>query len=558
MKVRPWQPDKGAPSGPQRVFLHDLGDVFELLHEGGIGSGKTDAGAMAPVYYREYRNCPSFVAFIFRHSEKDLDKHILPLVDRPAYYKRYAGGSLNTTTKVWAFPRGGIAVFAHAKRILGLHGPEAQYVWWDELSHWTGGGWMGTAPPVEYLFVNFTRVRSAGTNAYGPGKAWIKWRWGPWLAPGYLTLPEHAPPAMHDQVASFRRLIEAGHVPEPEEGRPLVPSGHVLWFHPETDGTETWEPPPKDEDDRVRRGLLSRACLRSKTEENVALSEGDPDYALRTQAAGAVLYQQLRGGDWDAEEPGEGFFKRDWFRSIGPEAVPWHEIVGILRRWDFAWSRHEKGGKQAERSPWSVGAKVAWTRKHPQFGRRWFLLHVLREQGDPNRIMRLVHETAKSDGIHVPVLAPVDFSAGKVVLSDLRNLLEGYQVLEQREHGDKHVRIATLQDPAQAEKIILVADEWNHAFRDEAARYPRRPNDQLDALAGAYLHVIEQEGGIVTPEQAEAGFAALAPAASAIGGLSGEPGRPRSAKEIWDEMNAERDEGPQGDWFGGDDYGVPG
>lgn len=565
--TRAWAPDKGRAEGPQRRFLHDLRDVYEVLNAGSVGSGKTDAGVMAPVWYKEYRNAPSFAALILRHDEKDLHKHIMSLIERPGMYAMYAGGSLNTTLMTYSMPRGGRVIFAHAKRLSSLHGPEFQYVWWDELTHWGGAGpgMLALLPPPEYLFVNFTRVRSAaglrcrvraGTNAYGPGKAWVRQRFGPWLqGAAYLAPPEGAPPPVRAAAESLRRLIEAGLLPEPVDGQPLVPSGVPLYYHPAEDGTETWEPPPADDEDAQRRGLLSRSCLLTKTEDNPALSAGDPQYALRTRAAGALMYAQLSGNDWDAEEPGEGFFRREMFEIVDREAVP--ALAGIVARWDFAWSRHERGGRAAERSPWTVRVLLGWTGRGPAGGRDWYVLHVVREQGDPNKIMPLVKQTAIADGIHVPVLAPVDFSAGKVVLSDLRNLLEGYQVVEQREHGEKHVRIATLQNPAEARRIHLVAGEWNHAFLDEAARYPRRPNDQLDALAGAYLHVIEQEGGIVTPEQAAEGFAALAPVAAAFGAAEERP-RMRTAREIWEEQTAARDEDGMGDWMGGGDYGVPG
>lgn len=519
MASRPWQ-----PRGPQKQFLVGVEHVYEVLNAGAVGAGKTDCGVMGAVYYKDYRRSPSFAALILRHDEKDLDKHILSLVGRPGYYPRYAGGALNSTELTWKLPSGGRVIFGHAKRLSGLHGPEFQYAYWDELSHWAGTGWSKMLPPVEYLFVGFTRIRSAaglrcrlraGTNAYGPGKAWIKWRWGPWLRNGdaSLQLAEGAPPALRATRDSLLRLIEQGHIAEPREGQPLVPSGQVLWYHPDGD-TETYEAPPKDEDDAKARELLSRSCLVTRTEDNPALAENDPQYALRTRAAGALLHQQLSKSDWDADEPGEGFFKRTWFPVVRKEAVP--PLAGVISRLDFAWSRHEKGGAKAERSPWSVRVKVGWTLKHPQFGRRWYILHIVREQGDPTQIMRLIQQTAQVDGRHVPILAPVDFSAGKVVVSDLRNLLEGFQVVEQRERGEKHTRIAALQGPAEGEKIHLVEGEWNEAFLDECARYPRKPDDQLDALAGAYLHVIDQEAQLIDPGRMRDDFQRAATASAQL------------------------------------------
>ena len=573
---KPWLPDKGQEGGPQRQFLEGMKHVFEVLNAGSVGSGKTDAGVMGAAIYAPYQKSPAFAGLILRHDEKDLHKHIMPLVARPGMYQRYTGGSLNTTLMVWTTRAGGHIVFSHAKRLSGLHGPEFAYVWWDELTHWKGTGWMDADPPAEYLFVNFTRVRSAaglpcrvraGTNAIGPGKKWVARRWGPWLQGlQYLNPAEGAPTSHRDAAESYRRLIESGHAPEPRDGQNLIPSGSVLWYHPNTDGSETWEPPPKDPDEAKRRELLSRACLRTRTEDNVAMRK-DAQYSVRTRVAGSLLYRQLSNDDWDAEEPGEGFFRREMFEVVPRESVP--HLAGVVARWDFAWSRHERGGKAAERSPWTVRVLLGWTQRHPQLGRDWYILHIVREQGDPNKIMPLVKRTALSDGIHVPVLAPVDFSAGKVVISDLRNLLEGYQVIDQREHGEKHVRIATLQSPAEARRIKLVAGEWNHPFLDEIARYPKKPDDQLDALAGAFLHVIESEGGILHPDQIEASHSSLSPLAAALGGSTERPrggGRPaqRTAAEIFAEQKeSTREDGDGGDWgFGGGGgdggWGAPG
>lgn len=580
-KSKPWMPDRGLLQcprcgrfpkkaccavplvwGPQRRFLQELSDVGEVLNAGAVGGGKTDMGVMGAVIYPEYAKSNAYAGLILRHDEKDFEKHLLSLVSRPGYYDRYAGGSLNRTKLVWTTAAGGSVIFAHAKRLLGIQGPEFQYAWFDELTHWKGSGWLDADPPREYAFV-ITRMRSAtgipvrlraGTNPGGPGKAWVGRRWAPWLqGASYLTLPEGAPPHHRDSVESYRRLIEAGHVPGPVDGQPLVPSGTILWCHITEEGVETWEPPPRDREEAHHREILSRSCLRTQTNDNPGLRQGDPQYGLRTRIAGPVLYRQFAKDDWEAEEPGGGFFEREWFKGISRDAVPWGEIVGVMRRWDFAWSRHQRGSKTSERSPWSVGVKVAWTAKHPQFGRRWYIIDIVRAQGDPNTIMRLVHETAKSDKIDVPILAPVDFSAGKVVLSDLRNLLEGYRVMEQREHGDKHVRIATLQDPAEAGKIKLVADEWNHAFREEAARYPKKPDDQLDALAGVYLHVIEGEGGIPRAEDVDAALEQMSPLAAAFGNAATGPAR----ESMWDRYRGGDEEEDDGDgWSGG--YGVPG
>lgn len=502
-----WLPDRGQ-KGKQYQFLHDLKDVFEVFNAGSVGSGKTDAGVMGAVYYRDYARDPAYCGLILRHDEKDLHKHILGLVERPGYYGRYAPGALNSSSLVYQMLAGGRVIFAHAKRMSGLHGPEFQYVWFDELPHWRGVGFEDLDPPEEYGFV-ITRMRSAtgiplrlrsGGNALGIGRNWVRHRFGPWLrhAKRYLRIEDKTPPHHRAMIKSLIRLIEQGHIQEPQDFSPLVPSATVLYYHPHSDGTETYEPPPEDAEDCLRRGLLSRSCLVTHTEDNLVLAKNDPLYSLRVRAAGATMYSKIGKNDWEVEDAGKEFF-RSQFKVIHSRELP--PLAGVLSRWDLAWSRHEKGGLKAERSPWSVRCKLGWTYTRP---RMWIVLHVVRAQGSPSDIMALIRQTARADGPHVPVVLPVDFSSGKVVISDVQEMLEGYQVIEQRETGEKSVRIASLQAPAHAGRILLLEGEWNHAFLDEVERYPAMPVDQLDALAGARLQALKGLGVLPSDEEIEA------------------------------------------------------
>lgn len=493
--MRPWQPDKGrrvclscgcwaskSPSrccqastrpGPQASFLGQYGAVWELLNAGSVGSGKTDAGIMAPVVYPEYRRDPKFKGLILRYNEKDLLKDITPRIEAPTHYLAYAGGGpLNQTTLVYRMKSGARVVFGHAKNLLSLQGQEYQYTWWDELTHW--------ATPEAYLYVNFTRVRSssglpcrirAGTNATGPGKAWVKARWGPWLDARYLDPPQDAPSEVHRGAEQLRGL---GYRPRP--GRPPCDSGHILHYTVDDQGQEEYVVPGTP-------GALTRTCLRTRTEDNPALSEADPGYLMRVRAAGAILYRQLAGDDWDAEHAGEGFFRREWF--VGPDnpllaAAP--PLVGIVSRWDFAWTKRRK-------SDYSTRVKLGWTADGD-----FILLHLLRTKGTPDEIKALVRSTAQVDGRDVVQVVPLNFADSLYVFNDLTRELAGYQVVGQKEVGAKEVRIATLQPQAQARRIHLLGGEWVQPFLDEAAAYKgdgTGHDDQLDALAGAFLHIVE-------------------------------------------------------------------
>lgn len=460
------------PSPVQRQVLVELADVYEVLYAGQVGGGKTDLVVMAPLVYPEYRDSAHFKGLILRHDEKDLDKEILPRSKRPDMYPAYVPAArLLSNKKAWVLPAGGRVIFTHAKDLLAHWGPEYQYLGWDELTHFT---------EEQYLFL-LGRLRSsvglpirvrAGANPLGPGKAWVKRRWGPWLQRDYLR-PRADAPAEHHVAAESLRLL----LPERRDaaGKLLPPavSGQVLWYTSDEEGREIWVP-------EGTPGALSRAWMNSRTDDNPALREQDPAYKTRLRSAlRGALGAGMAGGDWDAEEVGPGFFRRDWFQVVPAAARP-TDLVQLIRRWDFAWTKKR-------RSDYSVGVLFGQDARG-----RWWLLDVVRTKGLPHEVEQIVKQTAVLDGIGVPVVLPIDFSAGLYVEASFVRLLAGFQVFGVRERGEKEVRIATLQPQAKAGNLWLVAGPWVPDFLAEAERYPKDAHDdQLDALAGAFLHLTD-------------------------------------------------------------------
>lgn len=432
---------------------------------------------MAPLVYPEYAGSGHFKGLILRHDEKDLDKEILPRTKRPDMYPAYQpGAKLLSNKKAWVLPSGARVIFTHAKDLLAHWGPEYQYLGWDELTHFS---------EEQYLFL-LGRLRSAvglpirvrsGANARGPGKAWVRQRWGPWLCSGYLRPRADAPPEHHVAAESLRRLL-----PERRDAsgriRPPARSGQVLWYDYDQEGREIWVP-------EGTPGALSRTWVLSRTGDNPALSAQDPGYQKRLMALkglGGAMHAQMAGTgdeagpDWDVEEEGPGFFRREWFEAAARPA----DLVQVCRRWDFAWTKRR-------RSDWSVGVLFGQDARG-----RWWILDVVRTKGRPDEVEQLVKQTAALDGIGVPVVLPIDFSAGIYVEASFVRLLAGYQVVGVRERGEKEVRIATLQPQAKAGNLWLAAGPWVADFLAEAEAYPKGPHDdQLDAAAGAFLHLTD-------------------------------------------------------------------
>lgn len=474
------------PNARQRQILADLSHVYEVLYAGQVGGGKTDLVAMAPLCYPEYTGSAHFKGLILRHDGQDLDKEIVPRTQRGDMYPAYLPGArYNANKRTWVFPSGGRVILTHAKDLLSHWGPEYQYLGWDELTHFSLEQYTWLLGRLRSSVGLPIRVR-AGTNPPGPGRPWVKERWGPWLDRHYLAPPKDASPARRLAAESLAALLP---LRKDVDGRPLPPatSGQVLCYTYDEDGAEIWVPPGTP-------GALTRTWVESLTTDNAALMAGDPGYKNRLRAVGALLAQQLGQGDWDVEELPGDFFQRTWFQV---QELPPANLVGLVRRWDFAWTK--KG-----RSDWSTGVLFGWTADGHHY-----VLHVVRDKGRPDEVRKLVQQTALADQaqrLPVKVIVPVDFSAGLYVEQDLIAALAGHQVEGVQERGEKDVRIATLQPQAQAGYVHLISGAWNAAYLDEAQAYrPGRHGgwDQLDATAGAFLYACQQNGTILTEEQAQ-------------------------------------------------------
>lgn len=473
-----WQPNP-----VQTTILRNLSPVYELLYAGEVGGGKTDLISMAPLCYPEYRT-PHFKGLILRHDGQDLDKEIIPRTQRSDMYPAYApGAKFNSNKRFWNLPSGGRIILTHAKDLMAHWGPEYQYAGWDELTHFTEEQYTWILGRLRSSVGLPIRVRCA-TNPPGPGRAWVRRRWGPWLDRHYLTPPVDAPEHIHKAARSLAALLPPR---QDVDGRPLPPaqSAQVLWYTYDEDLHEVWVP-------EGTPGALSRVWVMSRTSDNPALSAADPGYRDRLKALGGLLVQQLGGGDWDVEQLPGDFFERTWFRV--QEMTP-AKVVGRIRRWDFAWTKKKKSDN-------SAGILLSWDNEG-----RFTVEHAVVTKGLPHEVRALVKQTAEADGIGVKVVVPVDFSAGLYVEEDLVRVLAGFQVEGVEEKGSKDERIAIIQPQAQAGFVHLVAGAWVAGFLDEAQAYrPGRHGgwDRLDALAGGILYAVGGGSKILTEEQAAA------------------------------------------------------
>ncbi len=162
------------------------------------------------------------------------------------------------------------------------------------------------------------------------------------------------------------------------------------------------------------------------------------------------------------------------------------EKATTVRAWDFAAS-----STLHTRNPdWTVGVLMAKTKEG-----RYVILDVVRCQGEPSTVERLVLETAARDGKGVSISIPVDpGSSGKSYAAFLARELAGYDVHTSRETGTKIARATAFIAQANSGNVLMVnGRNWNEAYLDELACFPSGlKDDQVDATSRGFSYIISK------------------------------------------------------------------
>lgn len=165
------------------------------------------------------------------------------------------------------------------------------------------------------------------------------------------------------------------------------------------------------------------------------------------------------------------------------------EAAKIVRAWDQA-ATQGKGD-------WTVGVKM-----QRSLNGGTVVLDVVRIQGGPEEVRKLIIETARKDGAHIPVcLAQDPGSAGKYVVADLTKALYGFTVIASPETGKKDRRADPFAAQVNLGNVSMVSAPWNKDFSDELEVFPGgRHDDQVDACSRAFGELIPEDDVYEEPE----------------------------------------------------------
>lgn len=174
-----------------------------------------------------------------------------------------------------------------------------------------------------------------------------------------------------------------------------------------------------------------------------------------------------------------GMFHRDWFEIVGavPEGIQW------VRGWDLAATEAKQGKDPA----YTAGVKMGIDKQGT-----YYIGHIARGQLSPEKVERLLKNTATQDGVRVTVDLPQDpGQSGKSQVRYLVKQLAGFDVKFGTESGSKELRATPLASQAEAGNVKLLRGDWNEAFLNEAETFPNGKKDQIDAASRAFARLIK-------------------------------------------------------------------
>lgn len=449
--------------GPQEMFAASNADI--AIFGGAAGGGKSWVLLLDPVRFVDRKG---FGGVIFRRTYGEITNE---------------GGLWDTSDKIyghtearpvqssfeWRWPNGVTIAFSHMqheKHKKAWQGAALPFIGFDELTHFTRGQFF-------YMMSRNRLTHDCGVDPYiratcNPDPdSWVAEFISWWI----------------DQETGF---------PIPER------AGKLRWFIRDGDLIVWADDPKKLENKLLGIKPKSVTFVPSKLSDNKILMKQDPAYLSNLYALPLVERMRLLEGNWKVRAVQGTFFRRPWFgKTIEmPEllelmrlAVRNKVYVKILRYWDRAATEASSASPDPD---WTAGVKGV------RIGTSYFVIDVKHFRGRPEAVLRVIKDTAKSDGVECEQVFEEDpGSAGKAEIAMFYRELSGHHVSAVRVTKKKVVRARPASSQVEAGNVRLVRAPWNEGFLTELEGFadwdtvetppPVLPHDdQVDAFSGMF------------------------------------------------------------------------
>lgn len=483
-----WQPQ----AGPQTlVYFADA--VEQVLYGGSAGGGKSDLLVALPARWAAKSG---FNAIIFRRETPQLDNLLTKARDIYKYGRpgkstpSFPGARENLNEHRWRVPEGGQIRFWHCQReddARAHDGDEFQFIGFDELTHFLESQFDNIVMRLRGSTPGLPRRVVATTNPGGPGAAWVKRRWGPWLDKKFQC-PDWEEAWV--DAAGVEHITRGRGLPSRSDpyGNPLPPAAYGQVLYVSMFGTE--ERFSTEPFESGGAPAISRTFVPAKLSDNPALLKEDPGYLARIRATkDPVRRKQLEDGDWDISYGAGEVFKKAWFEIV--DEIPPGRAVAC-RAWDLAGTEPNPGNPEPD---WTRGVKLV---KHDDG--YYYVSHLASLRSHPGAVEQFVKRTASDDGTPTRVRLPIDpAQAGKYQAANFVRLLEGHLVsaVLTSGRGNKVERAGIVAAQASPHstggthgRFRLLRGTWNDAFLDELEAFPEGFDDIVDAFGDAHNELV--------------------------------------------------------------------
>lgn len=434
--------------GPQEDFLATSADI--AIYGGAAGGGKTYALLLEPCRHLDNAD---FGAVIFRREAIQITSEGGLFDTSFQIYMQIDGQPKLNPYRMWTFPSEATITFSHLHNehdVNDWQGSQIPFIGYDELTHFT----------EKQFWYMLSRNRSmCGVRPY------IR-----------ATCNPDADSWVADLIAWWI---------DQDTGYPIKErSGVIRWFV-RFDDRMIWANTRQELVDTFPGALpKSFTFIPATLEDNVILTNQDPDYKANLGILGRVERERLLFGNWKIRPSAGSYFPQTMINII--QVVP-TDVRMWVRRWDLAATEPS----EANQSP-SATASILMGRR--ENGRIVIAdgINVRRNASVVRDILAATASQDRSKYRNITTVIPQDpGQAGKDQSASLISFLAGYKVKSVRETGPKATRAEPLSAQWQAGNVDIVEGPWVNDYLKEMAVFPEGDHDDyIDASSGAFLECI--------------------------------------------------------------------
>lgn len=415
-----WPAGLSPQEGPQSAFLGSDADV--TIFGGSAGGGKTYGLLLDPLRERGH---PAFAEVIFRRTYRNVMR-VDGLWDVAGRLYRPLGAEPRKSEYTYEFPSGARVIFGHLeheKTLEDWKGAQPARIGFDQLEEFQEA----------MFFYMFSRLRSAAgirpllrATCNPDAESWLvhgRDGWGSGFISWWI---------------------------DPETGYPIPErDGVVRWFARGSDDRIIWGATPEEVRELTgREDALPKSAtfIRSRLEDNPALTEADPGYRANLELLPRVERERLLGGNWKIRREGGDVFDADVIPvsrehpglvvdEDGRELDP---VMESCLAWDYAGS--------------AKGDKTAAVRADRLRSDRVVLWPRFEDQLPTRQVKHSIVRATRREPKTVLIYFPQDpGGSGKIVAADVEDEVKagGYRFKSERVTGSKLSRATPLSAACQ-------------------------------------------------------------------------------------------------------------